>query len=70
MWTGYDIFRRQEFTDFLAMRAALEARLGDLGPMTGVSKKAGGKSPTGSGGPSSPPPPSEKDEDFDFDDSE
>ena len=47
MWTGYDIFRRQEFTDFGEMRAALEARLGDLGPMTGVSKKGPPKTNTG-----------------------
>lgn len=32
MWIGYDLFREQAFDDFAAMRAALEERLGDLGP--------------------------------------
>jgi O-acetyl-ADP-ribose deacetylase (regulator of RNase III) len=31
MWTAYDLFRREEFTDFGAMRQALEGELGDLG---------------------------------------
>lgn len=66
MWTGYDLFRRQEFTDFQAMRAALEERLGDLGPMTGKTKPSG--TPGASKAP--PPTPSDKDEDYDFDDSE
>jgi O-acetyl-ADP-ribose deacetylase (regulator of RNase III) len=71
MWTGYDLFRRQEFTDFQAMRTALEERLGDLGPMTGISKKGGPPTggPTGPNGKSQAAPPS-KDDDYDFDDSE
>ena len=49
MWTGYDLFRRREFTDFQEMRTALQERLGDLGPMTGGTGK---KSSAGaSGGP-------------------
>jgi O-acetyl-ADP-ribose deacetylase (regulator of RNase III) len=36
MWTAYDLFREAAFTDFAAMRKALEEILGDLGP---TSKK-------------------------------
>ncbi len=75
MWTGYDLFRRREFTDFQEMRAALEERLGDLGPMTGgtAAKKKSAAS-TGVNGVPGPvaaaaPPPS-KEEDIDFDDAE
>jgi len=32
MWTGYQLFRDQEFSDYAAMRRALEEQLGDLGP--------------------------------------
>lgn len=32
MWIGYDLFREQAFEDYASMRAALEERLGDLGP--------------------------------------
>ena len=70
MWTGYDLFRRREFSDFHEMRAALQERLGDLGPMTGGTGKK--KSPA----PGSPPPSTNgtgaphKDEDIDFDDAE
>jgi O-acetyl-ADP-ribose deacetylase (regulator of RNase III) len=73
MWTGYDIFRRQEFTDFQSMRAALEERLGDLGPMTGISKKSGHSAAAGQGGSAKGSPPAgppTKDEDYDFDDGE
>jgi O-acetyl-ADP-ribose deacetylase (regulator of RNase III) len=69
MWTGYDLFRRQEFTDFQAMRAALQERLGDLGPMTGTIPKKPKAGPVSSNGPAATPPPS-KDEDIDFDDAE
>jgi len=70
MWTGYDLFRRQEFTDFQEMRKALEERLGDLGPMTGkghLSKAGGAGSGPSSNGHAEP---SSKDEDIDFDDAE
>lgn len=51
MWTAYDIFRRQEFTDFGVMRQALEAELGDLGsfgtkPTKASSAKAKPTGPT------------------------
>ena len=39
MWTAYDLFRRQEFTDFAAMRQALEQELGDLGSFGGTMAK-------------------------------
>lgn len=32
MWTAYDLFREHAFSDFAAVRAALEKILGDLGP--------------------------------------
>jgi O-acetyl-ADP-ribose deacetylase (regulator of RNase III) len=67
MWTGYDLFRRQEFTDFPAMRAALEERLGDLGPMKGATK-AKGSGPGAATGAA--PKPAAKDEDVDFDDAD
>ena len=38
MWTGYSLFRRREFDDFKAMRAALEEELGDLGPSSTSAK--------------------------------
>jgi O-acetyl-ADP-ribose deacetylase (regulator of RNase III) len=73
MWTGYNLFREQEFSDFAALRAALEEQLGDLGPMSGGGKPS--KKPAGPGphpGPASPPPatPSAKKQDVDFDDAE
>ncbi len=34
MWTGYKLFQDCEFTDFAEMRAALEAQLGPLGPLS------------------------------------
>ena len=76
MWTGYSLFRRRTFSDFSEMRSALEAELGDLGPVQ--SPKANVPKP--------PPMPSQaqsddddefipgsygpgvKDEDIDFDD--
>lgn len=69
MWTGYDLFRRQEFTDFQAMRAALQERLGDLGPMSGsVPSKKKPAGPVSSHGAAAAP--ASKDEDIDFDDAE
>lgn len=41
MWTAYDLFRRQEFTDFGEMREALEAELGDLGNTSGKTSSGG-----------------------------
>src|SRR5205807_6911022 len=32
MWTGYNLFRDREFSDYAEMRKALEEQLGDLGP--------------------------------------
>jgi hypothetical protein len=72
MWTGYNLFREQEFPDFAALRAALEEQLGDLGPMSGgkTPKKPAGPGPHP--GSASPPPatPSAKKQDVDFDDAE
>ena len=39
MWTAYDLFREHAFTDFAAMRKALEDQLGDLGPTSTDAKK-------------------------------
>src|SRR3954469_6820512 len=39
MWTGYNLFRRRAFDDFVAMRAALEGEVGDLGPTSLAGKK-------------------------------
>lgn len=75
MWTGYNLFRRRAFDDFAAMRAALEAELGDLGPTSATGKKkAASVAPTssvpasGPPQPSSPVAPSAKKADVDFDD--
>jgi O-acetyl-ADP-ribose deacetylase (regulator of RNase III) len=75
MWTGYNLFREQEFSDFAALRQALEEQLGDLGPMTGgkSGKKKAPSAPPSHGGPATPsssPPPSAKETDIDFDDAE
>lgn len=77
MWTAYNLFRDAAFRDFKAMRAALEAELGNLGPTTkkGEAKK---KVPFDASVASAPAPlpPEEADEDedsgedVDFDDSE
>ncbi len=71
MWTGYKLFREKAFPDFLSMRQALEAELGELGP---TPKK---KPATLIGGPAplqAPPPPpstpSVKTSEIDFDDAE
>lgn len=64
MWTGYSLFRRRAFDDFAAMRAALEAELGDLGPKGEAKSKPTSKSAkSASPAPAAPPPPAG--EDFD-----
>jgi O-acetyl-ADP-ribose deacetylase (regulator of RNase III) len=76
MWTGYDLFRRRAFEDFGAMRAALEAELGAMGPTLKIVKPkaaAGGvpKTTPAAPMPAAPAPPvtpSVKKEDVDFDD--
>jgi hypothetical protein len=68
MWTGYNLFREQEFTDFAAMRSALEEQLGELEPAPSKPKKAGpSASKNGGAQPKAPPP---KKQDVDFDDAE
>ena len=59
MWTAYSLFREHVFADFVVMRAALEAQLGDLGPAPSApAKKVPPK-------PAAPPPEAaKKDEDF------
>jgi len=64
MWTGYNLFRERNFTDFDELRAALEEELGDLGPM------AGGGAAKKKIAPKPPAAPVEKDSDIDFDDAE
>src|SRR4051812_782815 len=66
MWTGYNLFREQQFTDFAAMRAALEEQLGELDPSPKPKKKPG----SAGKGDTSVPPPKTKKADYDFDDSE
>jgi O-acetyl-ADP-ribose deacetylase (regulator of RNase III) len=75
MWTGYNLFRRRAFDDFVAMRAALEEELGDLGPTSASGKKKApaapaskAPAPTPAPQPSSPAAPSAKQADVDFDD--
>jgi O-acetyl-ADP-ribose deacetylase (regulator of RNase III) len=62
MWTGYNLFREQEFTNFADMRAALEEQLGDLGP--------GSPAPKPKKMPGLPPGNVPKKQDIDFDDFE
>jgi O-acetyl-ADP-ribose deacetylase (regulator of RNase III) len=38
MWTAYNLFREKSFADYAEMRAALEAELGDLGPISKAPK--------------------------------
>jgi O-acetyl-ADP-ribose deacetylase (regulator of RNase III) len=68
MWTAYNLFRRQEFTDFGEMRKALEQELGDLGSFG----KQGKPAPPGAKKPAQPAADEEHagdddggDEDFD-----
>jgi O-acetyl-ADP-ribose deacetylase (regulator of RNase III) len=73
MWTGYNLFREQEFHDFAAMRAALEDILGDLGPALGSSQHLKKKGGPGAASFQTPPPPAPKTapkQDVDFDDAE
>ena len=65
MWTGYNLFREQEFTDFAAMRAALEVQLGPVEPTPAPKKSAPAKGSAPA--PKAPPP---KKQDIDFDDAE
>jgi hypothetical protein len=69
MWTGYNLFREQEFQDFDELRLALEEQLGDLGPTTTQVKPAKtSAAQKKSSGHAAPPAP--KQEDVDFDDAE
>jgi O-acetyl-ADP-ribose deacetylase (regulator of RNase III) len=72
MWTGYNLFREQEFTDFGAMREALEQELGDLTPTAehSAKHKSSGKPSSSSAGGSSSQPAATKKKDLDFDDHE
>src|SRR5262249_22645510 len=70
MWTAYHLFREREFTDFTALRAALEQQLGDLGPMTGGPPTTYGTGPLPKPKTKTPPPSSSKKSDIDFDDAE
>src|SRR5260370_29822987 len=67
MWTGYNLFRDRVFTDFAALREALEEQLGELDPSPKPKKKPGGTSKCGNG---APPPPSTNKAGIDFDDAE
>jgi len=69
MWTGYNLFREQEFHDFDEMRLALEEQLGDLGP-TSSQVKPMKKSAAPKKGNGSAAPPAPKQTDVDFDDAE
>jgi len=66
MWTGYNLFRDRVFTDFAALREALEEQLGELDPSPKPKKKPG----SAGKGDTAVPPPKTKKADFDFDDSE
>lgn len=70
MWTGYNLYREQEFADFGAMRAALQEQLGDLEPEAPKAKKKvpPGAAKTGNG--PAKPAPAPKKQDLDFDDTE
>jgi O-acetyl-ADP-ribose deacetylase (regulator of RNase III) len=77
MWTAYDLFRRQEFTDFGEMRKALELELGDLGSFGKEVKPgaaAGSKAPAHTAAAAAVAADDEGDEDDqddeDFDDHE
>jgi O-acetyl-ADP-ribose deacetylase (regulator of RNase III) len=69
MWTGYNLFREQEFHDFGEMRLALEEQLGDLGPTTSHAKPVK-KSAAPKKGNGHAAPPAPKQTDVDFDDAE
>lgn len=64
MWTGYNLFREYQFSDYATMRTALEEQLGDLGPAKAATPK---KKDAPKGTPSGAPV---KAQDIDFDDFE
>jgi len=70
MWTGYNLFREREFTDFAALRTALEAEVGDLDPMAAAKPKKTAPQGKSGGPPKAPPAPIAKESDMDFDDAE
>lgn len=71
MWSGFSLFRRRSFTDFMEMRKALEAELGDLGPVTGKTQVPKIALPTpGGNGAAFVPGSVGKVEDVDFDDAD
>ena len=60
MWTAYNLFRENVFSDFATMRSALEEQLGELGPAPTKAAKQGTKKTAAP----KPPPAPKKDEDF------
>jgi O-acetyl-ADP-ribose deacetylase (regulator of RNase III) len=70
MWTAYDLFRRQEFTDFGEMRKALEEELGDLGSFGKPQKAAGAKPPAKQAAAADDDEDDDPGDDEDFDDHE
>jgi O-acetyl-ADP-ribose deacetylase (regulator of RNase III) len=72
MWTAYNLLKDKGFDDFIAMRAALEEQLGDLGSPAKPKMPAKPATPGGTQGPPqstpAPPTPSVKKTDVDFDD--
>jgi O-acetyl-ADP-ribose deacetylase (regulator of RNase III) len=46
MWTAYSLFRQRSFASYQEMRAALEAELGDLGPVSTKKGQAAQAAPT------------------------
>lgn len=70
MWTAYDLFREHAFADFAAMRKALEAQLGNLGPTSTDAKKKIQVSDAIAPKPKALPPEDEDGLDEDFDDYE
>jgi len=73
MWTAYDLFRRQEFTDFGEMRKALEQELGDLGTFGKPAKPGASSGAPAAAKAANAPAAGDEDEDGDdedFDDHE
>jgi len=73
MWTAYDLFRREEFTDFGEMRKALEKELGDLGSFGKQTKPGAPAGATGGAKAANAPVAADDEEDADdedFDDHE
>jgi hypothetical protein len=68
MWTAYDLFRRQEFTDFGAMRQALESELGDLGSFGSSFKPPKGGAKPAAAAAAGKKPPADDGEDLDDED--